>query len=396
MKMHRKNSVGFSLLIFMVLFFYASFVKAAPTKEIEVNTLVISSRNHTRMQPEIFYAFMASAKKIEPLLKMNFILFNPFQHEVVGEGLKFQKKLKAFMDLLNKCVAEVMAIKKAHPRTEELLKRIHNYIRKNPHSRLAELHAKIEELMRDFEFLIIESSDTYGVHPIFYEPDVTRDNTPEGASTKDVIETLYGLFFIDAAFKQNKPIWGACHGAQIGYIHAGGKLGRLFEYKAKGYDVDFKKTGQKHAEVETWHINKTLNTQEKDSDYIEWGMAVYPVPEIFKGKEKNGEEMCMNKDFEHSLGLVEPIPEVIEVISYHPLSEYKKKGCAETYRDDNEAFNKVLKSQVLVDAYKYKTMLGTQYHPQYTYNDLETSIVFDYLMRKLIEQMTDKNETKRK
>ena len=45
-----------------------------------------------------------------------------------------------------------------------------------------------------------------------------------------------------------------------------------------------------------------------------------------------------------------------------------------------------------MDAYKYKTMLGTQYHPQYTYNDLETSIVFDYLVRQLIAQMTDKKK----
>jgi hypothetical protein len=78
------------------------------------------------------------------------------------------------------------------------------------------------------------------------------------------------------------------------------------------------------------------------------------------------------------------------VISYHPLSEYKKKDREETYRDDNKAFNKILINQVLVDAYNYKTMLGTQYHPQYTYNDLETSIVFDYLVRQLIAQMTVK------
>ena len=82
----------------------------------------------------------------------------------------------------------------------------------------------------------------------------------------------------------------------------------------------------------------------------------------------------------------------IEVISYHPFSEYKRTYPEEIYRNGNEAFNNVLKSQALVDAYAYKTMLGTQYHPQYTYDTLETSLVFDYLVGQLIIQMTDQEE----
>jgi hypothetical protein len=78
------------------------------------------------------------------------------------------------------------------------------------------------------------------------------------------------------------------------------------------------------------------------------------------------------------------------------MSEYKKKNIKEIYQDNNEAFNKILKSQFLVDAYQYKTMIGTQYHPQYTYDDLETSIVFDYLVRQLVAQITIKRETKGK
>jgi hypothetical protein len=120
------------------------------------------------------------------------------------------------------------------------------------------------------------------------------------------------------------------------------------------------------------------------------------VPEILKRGEQKGKEMYLNKDFEHSLGLVQPIPQGIEVISYHPLSEYKKEDGKETVQDYKGAFSKILKSQVLVDAYKYKTMLGTQYHPQFTYNDLRTSIVFDYLVRQLIAQMGGKQKTERK
>jgi hypothetical protein len=80
-QMDKKSRVSFSMLAVMVLFFHALLATASPAEEIKINTLVISSRNHTRMQPEIFYAFNASAKRIEPLLKMDFVLFNPFQNE---------------------------------------------------------------------------------------------------------------------------------------------------------------------------------------------------------------------------------------------------------------------------------------------------------------------------
>lgn len=387
--MNRKSVRAIFILAFLLVFVNAAFAGTEATKEIEVNTLVIPSRNHTRMQPEIFYAFKTSATRIEPFVKMNFVVFNPFRHALVEEGMTFQKKLAEFMELLNRCVTEVVAVKKANPHSGALLKQIRFYMKAHPKSPLSELYARIQTLMKDFQLLVIESSDTYGPHPIFYEPNVTIVDTPEGANAQDIMETLYDLFFVDAAFKQHKAIWGTCHGAQIGYIHAGGKLERLFAYKDNGYDVDFKKTGQRNFQVETWHINKTLNTHKKDSEYYEYGMALYPVPQMFKGGEKQDKKLYMNKDYEHSLGMVEPIPKDIEVISYHPFSEYKQKHPEKANRDDNEAFSDVLKSQILVDAYRYKTMLGTQYHPQYTYDDLETSIIFDYLVGQLIVQMTD-------
>ena len=179
-------------------------------------------------------------------------------------------------------------------------------------------------------------------------------------------------------------------------MHAGGRLGRLFAYKKGGYNAQFKKTRPGSAVDEMWRIDEALYTQKYLYDYPTYELKRYPVPEILKREDQKGKEMYLNKDFEHALGLVEPIPEGIDVISYHPLSEYKKEDGEETVRDHKEAFSKTLKSQVLVDAYKYKTMLGTQYHPQYTYDDLETSIVFDYLVRQLVAQMTDKKETKRK
>ena len=54
----------------------------------------------------------------------------------------------------------------------------------------------------------------------------------------------------------------------------------------------------------------------------------------------------------------------------------------------------MLIDQVIVDAYQYKTMLGTQYHPQYTYDDLETAMVFEYLVRQLKGKYAGKTESR--
>lgn len=73
-----------------------------------------------------------------------------------------------------------------------------------------------------------------------------------------------------------------------------------------------------------------------------------------------------------------------------PLNEYQTKTGDNKYNDLNNQFRGVLKNQVIVDAYKYKTMLGTQYHPQYTYDGLETAIVFEYLTEQLKAKHGDK------
>ena len=381
--MNKSRRINVLLLATFVLFLSFSTVFAEKKDPVRVKALVIPSRNYASMQPQIYHAFLDTAKKIKPLLKIKFVLFNPFLLELSEEGPKFKNKLSKFMNLLNECVHEVVAIKKAKPETDNLLNDIHDYIKNNPESYLAKLHKEAEILMEDFEFLVIESSDTYGIHPMFYVPFVTQIDTPDGATKGDIIEALYGFFFLDAAFKQNKPVWGTCHGAQMGYVHAGGKLARLYEYIENSYDLDFKKNGQKTDEVEIWHIGRWLYTHKKDTDYREYGVIACPVPEIFKDEENKGEEIYINKDFEHSLAMVTPVPDNVEVISYHPLSEYKDRGIGKKYEEFNKEFEKILKNQAFIDTYKYKTMLGTQYHPQYSYNDLETSIIFEYLVRQL-------------
>ncbi len=212
---------------------------------------------------------------------------------------------------------------------------------------------------------------------------MTQIDTPDGASAADIIEALYGLFFLDAAFQQNKPVWGTCHGAQIGYVHAGGRLGRLFEYEEDGYDVELKRKGSVDGKEETWHINKCLATHERGGKYFNYGRVVRPMPEFFKDEKDHEKKMEMNTDFEHSFCLAEPVPEGIQVISYHPLSEYREMSADEKDDSRNEEFKKVLKNLRIIDAYKYRTMLGTQYHPQYTYDQLDMAILFEYLLKQL-------------
>jgi hypothetical protein len=228
---------------------------------------------------------------------------------------------------------------------------------------------------------------------MFYKKGVTEINLAEGANAKDIIETLYGLFFVDAALKNGDPVWGTCHGSQIGYLHAGGRLGRLFEYNPEGYNnIEFKKSGKKYVQEEIWRIDKMLYTQKKDSDYKDYGVTVYPVPPAYMDGVLTDHEMFINKDFQHSFALIEPVPRVIDVISYHPLSEYRKTLKGKKYDEFNKRFNSILKNQIIVDAYKYKTMLGTQYHPQYTYDDFDTYVVFDYLVRLLKKKYKPKPE----
>ncbi len=370
-------------LVFVLLFSSVGIADAKPSTEakVQINTVVIPSRNHTRMQPEIFYAFRTAVKEFAPDMQITFTLFNPFQAKFTGKTKEQQQEL---LELLEASVPEVVAIKKGDPQTDRLLDDIHAYIQKNPDSALAKTYDGIYAFMEPYQFLIIESSDTYGAHPMFYKPGVTEIETPDGAIDKDIIETIYGLFFIDAAFAQDKLVWGTCHGSQIGYIHAGGHLGRLFDFKDGGHDdVELKISKDAGCPIpeEIWRIGNHLYTQDKGSDYKDYMIVAYEVPEEFaEGKDTSG--MYINKDFQHSLALVEPIPSSIEVISYHPLSNYAEKikqGKAEA----SEHFSDVLKDQEIVDAYKYRNMVGTQYHPQYTYDDLDTFIVFEYMVDKL-------------
>ena len=353
--------------------------KILRNKEAVINTIVIISRNHIRMQPEVYYAFKDTVKKEAPFMEIRFNVFNPF--------LSKKSKDKKLMKLLANSVSEILAIKKKHP-DDYLFDDIMKYAKENPDSNLGQVSRIIKKRMHKYQFLILESSDTYGIHPMYFRNDVTKIDDGNGAEKADIIEALYDLYFIEYALQEKKVIWGTCHGSQAGYIHAGGKLGRIFEFKEGGHGkipIVVNKSEDNPVSKEKWSIGKSLFTI--DSAKKDYGIVIYPVPEELKGGSKK--KMYLNKDFQHSFGLVEPIPNNIKVLSYHPMSKYKDKIKA-SKMEDNKDLEGVLHNQVIVDAYKYKTMLGTQFHPQYTYEDLETAIVFKYLVKQIRDQYDSK------
>jgi len=98
--------------------------------------------------------------------------------------------------------------------------------------------------------------------------------------------------------------------------------------------------------------------------------------------------------------MTDPLPKQIEVLSHHPLSAlpnhaYKQevsheelakitKEHPEVNKKSIEKFKSRMTVRNIVDAFQYKTALVFQYHPQYTYHDLDTSMVFQYIIKELI------------
>ncbi len=391
MRNHKCNSLLPRLtLAFVALIVFAGLVlQPVPAFSRTIKTMVVPDRAQSNMQPAIFYSFKTSAhrSKVEKDLDIKFRIFNPYlTKEPTGVQKEILKDLEAGR-------ASVVKKKKNIKDGEKLFELIMADIKANPKSPLAKAHAAIGKLMMDYNLLIIESTGLTVLHPIFYNPEV-KELEVGYATANDVNDTLYGLFFLDAAFEQGKPVFGTCHGAQLGYLYAGGGLIRLFppvkEWKVKPL---YARKNPYGAPPEIWAIDQMLNARDQ-KDRSDFGMLKYPLPEMF-GKGGVVGQAYVNKDLNHTLGMTEPVPTIddFEVLSYHPLSlkkgqvdNYEIKGEVPGYpqvQDANrEVFNKALRRGVIVDLFKYKTLLGFQYHPQYTYDSLQTSAVFDYLVEK--------------
>ncbi|WP_291327674.1 hypothetical protein [Desulfovibrio sp. UCD-KL4C] len=383
----RSNFFLKSIFIILMLMIFAGFLRPTSAFPRTLKTIVVPDRIQSHMQPEIFYSFKTSAhrSKVEKNLDMKFTVFNPYlTNEPSGKQKEVLKYLEAGRDL-------VVQKKKILKDGERLFDVIMADIKANPNSPLAKARSAIAEIMKGYCLLVIESTGITVLHPIFYNPEV-KELEVGYATSDDVNDTLYGLFFLDAAFAQGKPVFGTCHGAQLGYLYAGGGLIRLFppvkEWKIKPL---YARKNPYGAPIEIWAIDKMLNARDQN-DRTEYALIKYPLPKMF-GKGGVSGQAYVNKDLNHTLGMTEPVPAIddFEVISYHPLSlkkgevdKYEIKGNVPGYpqvKDANrEEFNKALRRGVIVDLYKFKTLLGFQYHPQYTYDSLQTSAVFDYLV----------------
>ncbi len=356
-----------------------------------VNTLVIPDRIVERIQPEIFYSFKEAAKKSkeDKPIQFKFYEFNPY-HFPVEPPLKLAHSKQRIMDLCNQTVDTVVEIKKGITKGTLLFDAILDYIKKNKDSQLSELKSEIEKVLSWFSFLIIESTATTIVHPIFYRPDVFTE-TAVKAVPDDIKDTLYGLLFIQAAFDQEKPIFATCHGAQLGYLHAGGGLTKIFKEGGRYSDTYYARKNPYEGPEELWQIDVELNARQRDDLNI-FSTLKYPLPDIFKHPGEEKEQKYINKDFRHTLAMTSPIPDKIEVLSFHPLSSKSRKDEKYEFRshpaiseEQVVKFKGLLKDIPVVDAFRYKTMLGFQYHPHYTYDDLDTSSIFDYLVNDITD-----------
>jgi len=386
-------------------FLHAATKPTSPTPIIQIKTLVLPDREHARMQPELFHALTDSANKHygKDKLRFKFVIFKPYLAKTVSSDADVIQQ-RRILNLLNKSIATVEELKLKKDEKTSLLQRVERYIQENPHSHLAKAKKEITSIMKKYNFLVIESTGATVVHPIFYRKDIK--NAEVGyATTDDIKDTLYGMFFLDAALEQNKPILGFCHGAQLAYLHAGGGLGRHVPFTpqtpAETKGAYYLRKNPHGGPVETWQIGTMLNTRDFD-DYSKYGMTKYPLPKQMVAPNDQTKKY-VNKDFNHTLAMTTPIPKAIEVFSYHPLSKEEnsqahlyeltpqqlkslKKQYPQVSEESIKIFKNTMKQREIVDTFRYKSMLGFQYHPQYTYGDLDTSALFSYVIRDLLKE----------
>jgi len=399
-----KKSVWLSVccITFLLVAFYGNGF-CSESGPVVIKTLVLPSRECNRMQPEIFHALTDAGRHLKdgPMVKFKFTVFNPYLSKSARVN-DYVSKQMAILHLLKQSIATVVQMKHKIPSASNLKSQLLKFIRDNPDSLLGQANKQIFQIMGKYDFLIIESTAETVIHPIFYNPAVL--NVEVGYATKeDIVDTLYGLLFLNAAIKQRKPVIGFCHGAQLTYLYAEGGLGRNVDYTPYEYAVlknaHYPRKSPYGGDIEIWTIDNLLNARNLD-DRSEYQLIKYPLPEAFKKALNITDDSFINKDFNHTLAMTDPIPKQIEVLSYHPLSAlpnhaYKQEvthkelaGITKEHPEVNKKSIEKFKSHMtvrnIVDAFRYKTALMFQYHPQYTYHDLDTSMVFQYIIKALI------------
>jgi gamma-glutamyl-gamma-aminobutyrate hydrolase PuuD len=379
-----------SAIIVSVLLFASSLTAVAGDRpEQRADVLVITDRAATRMQPEIHHAFRDAAKRGETssAVKFKFTVFNPYlpasaSSSPIGVATA---EIRGQLPLV---VGVVSDLKRRLAPGQSMVNAVQDYARRYPGSAIAELQRLVGGLMEHYDLLIIESTGATVIHPIFYNPDVGEVEVGY-ATADDIKDTLYGLFFLESALEQGKPIFGTCHGAQLGWMLLGGGLTRLFDYTEEVPSGAYiARRNPNTGLTEFWWMDRMLNSR-NPKDKTEYGDIAYPLTEPFaQGREGK----LVNKDFNHTLAMTAPIPAGVEVLSHHPLSigecaeaSVEIDGPIDGYpmvtKASRERFWSLLKEIEIIDAFAYKTLYGFQFHPQYTVDDQETAAIFEYLVK---------------
>jgi hypothetical protein len=405
------------------------FVNILPAKEkLIINTLVVVDRAANRIQPYFYQSFNASAEKsdyeIKPTFK--FTVFNPFLIKRLGLSDYDADIQASIYKYLDSSVETLVKIKKNLKNKENLCTAALDYIANNHDSDMAKAYNLANKYLEEFDFLLVESTGQTCVHPLYWDEN-TFDIEAKGADRGDVVDTAYALIFIDTAKNRNLPVYGSCHGAQIGYLQMGGGLEKVYDLaKMDLRPAIYGRKNPFNGPDEIWNIRKTnLNGRLLDNPTV-YGDLKYPLPDVFKSKTEKSKMMFINKDFNQTLGMTDPVPEELKIFTYHPLNKFNvdaegiltvdELNKVNTEREKEAFENRELKkivtenitqqyiknfdssmhSMKIIDFFKHGSMVGTQYHPQYTYKDYDTGKIFDYLLKMIVEHRIARNVSKEK
>ena len=373
-----------------------------PKEVLPIAGLAVVERIAIRQKSEDYYAFMTSANRVNLSVKpeIHFTIFNPFRTSLASQPAAVVVVQEEILKNVTDAVSMLVDLKKRLSSDRTLVKEVFGYIESHPGSPLAKAYHDARGLMESFDFLVIEPVHLSVAHPLYWDQDTTTLDA-FGATVEDAIETTYGLFLVKAAFDQGKPMWGACHGSDLGYLFLGGRLTKIFHVDKLSIVPTPRVLGKTNpfgGPDEIWSIKTTVHNRPLRSDkvYRVFGNLKYPFPEVIAREFNSDQTLFINKEFSHSLALTSPIPEIlIDNVTYHPLSMLDRddpdilplQKIQELYPDitseNLEYFYELFIQMPIIDFYNHKTIYGTQYHPQYTYNDYDTSLFFDFLVKQI-------------
>ncbi len=381
-----KHRYYFPLLFLLCLFLSIPTPQAHAEKEI--HALVLTDRTATRMESKIYHCFVSAAltaKTSEPV-EFVFSAVNPAipQAEPVRQ---LEQAMDAVRHNLAASVDDIIDLRKRLKPAQSMVEAVEQYIQSHPESSLGKASQGLTKIMTGYDFLIVEPTYETVIHPLFYNPEV-KEVEMGYASLQDVKDTLCGLLLIRAALEQGVIVFGTCHGAQLGWLLAGGGLTRVSKYTGdEPMQAYYLRRNPHGYGTEIWWFNSMLNNDDPIHQHRNTN-TVYPLPEPFA---QGREGLYIIKEVNHTLAMTPPIPANADVFSYHPLSvnqpsdaELEITGPIPGYplitESSRKKFKDTLKKLTIVDAYKYKTLYGFQYHPQEAHDELDIPVLFEYLV----------------